>query len=268
MERSEPSLVPEWLRSTGGGSLSHHVSSSKTDGPLVALPKRNRNLINTSHSDTSNSSVLERSSSANSRRSSSSNGSSKHDNNPYTRSYSGSTRNQRVKDRDKLGISDTWDSEYSEPLSSILGGRTEKDSLRRSQSMISRKPDEFTQRRTLTNLRSKAHNINGNGNGNGTISVGSASSGTQKVSFERDFPLLGSDERPTTPDITRVPSPGLSRGVQGLSIGTSPLIGCEGWTSALAEVPVVGSNSTGSSSSLQPASCAAGGPPSSASTSR
>lgn len=264
MERSEPSFVPEWLRSPGGSSLSHHVSSSKTDGPLLALPKRNRTLNNTSHSDTTHSSLLERSSSTNSRRSSSSNGSSKHDNNPYSRSYSSSARNQRSKDREKLGISDTWDSEYSDTLSSIIGVRTEKDTLRRSQSLISRRPEEL-QRRPYTNLRNRGHN--NNGSENGIISVGSASTGTQKVSFERDFPLLGSDERPTTPDVARVPSPGLSRGVQGLSIGTSPLIGGEGWTSALAEVPAVGSNSIGSSPSLQPASCAAGGQPSNPSTS-
>lgn len=263
MERSEPSLVPEWLRSTGGGSLSHHVSSSKTDGPLLALPKRNRNLNSSSYLDAPHSSVLERSSSTNSRRSSSSNGSVKHDKNPYSRSYSNSARNQRSKDREKLGVTDTWDSDYSDSLSSIIGGRLEKDTLRRSQSMISRRPDEFMQRRSITDLRNRGHYINGSGNG--AVSVGSA--GTQKVSFEKDFPLLGSDERPSTPDIARVPSPGLSRGVQSLSIGTSPLIGCEGWTSALAEVPVVSSNNIGSSPSLQPAPCAAGGPPSSVATS-
>ncbi|KMT20021.1 hypothetical protein BVRB_1g000410 [Beta vulgaris subsp. vulgaris] len=265
MERSEPSLVPEWLRSTGGGNLSHHVSSSKTDGPLLALPRRNRILNSSSYSDAPHSSVLERSSSTNSRRSSSSNGSSKHDKNPYSRSYSGSARNQRAKDREKLGIPDIWDSEYSDPLASIIGGRTEKDTLRRSNSMISRRPDEFMQRKSFTDLRNKGHNINGNGNG--PSSVGNASTSTQKVSFERDFPLLGSDERPTTPDIARVPSPGLSRGVQGLSIGTSPLIGCEGWTSALVEVPVVGSNSIASSPTLLPAPSAVAAPPSSVSTS-
>lgn len=246
MERSEPSLVPEWLRSSGSGSLSHNVSSSKTDGPLLALPKRNRILNSSCYSEAPHSSVLERSSSTNSRRSTSSNGCSRHDKNPpYSRSYSGSARNQRVKDREKL-ISDNWDSEYSDTLSNIIGGRTEKDTLRRSQSMISRKPDEF--RRPFPDSRNRGHNLNGIGNG--AVSVGScASTGTQKVSFERDFPLLGTDERPATPDIARIPSPGLSRGVQALSIGTSQLIGGEGWTSALAEVPIVGN--IGPSPSLQ-----------------
>lgn len=230
------------------------------DGPLLALPKRNRNLNSSNYIDASNSSILERSSSTNSRRSSISNGSCKYDKNPYSRSYNNSARNQRVKDREKLDNPDTWDSEYSEPLRSIIGGRLEKDTLRRSQSMISRRPDEFMQRRSITDLRNRSNNINGIGNG--SISVGSASAGTQKVSFEKDFPLLGSDERPSTPDIARVPSPGLSRGVQGLCIGTSSLIGCEGWTSALAEVPVVTSNNIGSSPSLQPAPCAVGGSPS------
>ncbi|CAO2826327.1 unnamed protein product [Amaranthus hypochondriacus] len=109
--------------------------------------------------------------------------------------------------------------------------------------MITWKPDEF--RRPFSDFRNKGHNMNGHGNG--AVSVGS----TQKVSFERDFPLLGSDERPATPDIARVPSPGVNKGVQGLSTGTSSLISCEGWTSALAEVPLVGSNNMGSSPILQ-----------------
>ncbi|XP_021748810.1 uncharacterized protein LOC110714580 [Chenopodium quinoa] len=263
MEKSEPSLVPEWLRSTGGGNLNHHVSSSKSDGPLLALPKRNRNLNSSGYLDAPHSSVLERSSSTNSRRISSSNGSIKQDKNPYSPSFRNSARNQRAKDREKLGNPDNWDSEYSDPLASIIGGRFEKDTLRRSQSMISRRPDELMQRRSVPDLRSRGHNMNGSGNG----TIGSPSAGTQKVSFDKDFPLLGTDERPSTPDIARVPSPGMTRAVQSLSIGTSPLIGCEGWTSALAEVPVAASNSIVSSPSLQPTPCAVGGPPSSASTS-
>lgn len=214
------------------------------DGPLLALLKRNRNSNNSSYLESPHSSLLEGSCSTNSRRSSSSNGSNKLDKNPpYSRSYSGSGRNQQVKDREKLGITDNWDSEYSDPVVNIIGGRTEKETLRRSQSMITWKPDEF--RRPFSDFRNKGHNMNGHGNG--AVSVGS----TQKVSFERDLPLLGSDERPATPDIARVPSPGVNKGVQGLSTGTSSLISCEGWTSALAEVPLVGSNNMGSSPILQ-----------------
>lgn len=239
MEKSEPSLVPEWLRSsaggTGSGSLSHHFASLQSDGPPSALAKRNKSSKNTSNSNAPHSSFLSRSSSTNSRKNSSSNGSNKQDTNTYLRSHSSSTRNQRNKGRERLGITDAWDSEYPDSLPSIISGRIEKDTLRRSHSMISRRPDEFSQRRVSTDMRNNSYNINSNGHG--TVAVAGSSASSQKVSFERDFPLLGSDERPTTPDIVRVPSPGLSKSVQGLSIGPSSLIGNEGWTSALAEVP-------------------------------
>lgn len=254
MEKSEPSLVPEWLRSSGGGTgsgtLSHHFASLQSDGPCSALAKRNKSSKNTSNSNAPHSSFLSRSSSTNSRKNSSSNGSNKQDTNTYLRSYSSSTRNQHNKGRERLGITDAWDSEYPDSLPSIISGRIEKDTLRRSHSMISRRPDELSQRRVSTDMRNNSHSIDSNGHG--AVAVAGSSTSCQKVSFERDFPLLGSDERPTTPDIIRVPSPGLSKGVQGLSIGPSSLIGNEGWTSALAEVPtVVGSNCITSSPTLQ-----------------
>lgn len=272
MERSEPSLVPEWLRNTGGsiagGSSSHHLASS--DGPSLALQKKDRTSKSISNSNGFNSSFLDRSSSTNYRRSSSSKGSSKNDKNSFARSYSSYARNQHNKDQERLDIADTWDSEYPDSLTSIIAGRIQKDTLRRSQSMISRRPSEFYQRKVFTDLRNNSHNINDNGNR--AISISSGTTGIQKVSFEKDFPLLVSEEKSATSDMTRVPSLGLSRGVQGLSMGCSPLIGSEGWTSALAEVPV-GSGSSRISSPTSPehppyvAAAAAIAPPASASAS-
>lgn len=134
----------------------------------------------------------------------------------------------------------------------MVTGRTE-DTLRRSQSMISRRQGEVLPKRISTDLKNGSNNIHDSGNG--SHSAGSSVSGLQKVSFERDFPLLGSDERPKTPktpDIIRVSSPGLSRGVQSLSIGNSQVVGSEIWSSALAEAPTgAGSNGIGSSPASQ-----------------
>jgi len=129
----------------------------------------------------------------------------------------------------------------------MVTGRTD-DTLRRSQSMVSRRQGEVVQKRSSTDLRNGS--LSNHDNGSGSHAAGSSVSGLQKVSFEKDFPLLGSDERPKTPktpEIIRVSSPGLSRGVQSLPIGNSQLVGGEPWTSALAEVPTgAGSNGIGS----------------------
>ncbi|GMH17433.1 hypothetical protein Nepgr_019274 [Nepenthes gracilis] len=257
MERSEPSLVPEWLRSTGsgtgGGSSSHHFAPSHSDGPLLALPKRNRSSKSINN-DEHQSSVLDRSVSFNSRSSSSSNGLTKNDKN-YSRSYSSFTRNHRDREKDRLMISDHCDAEYSEPLRSMLSARTEKETLRCSQSMVSRMQGELLQRRVSTDSRSGSHNNNGNGIGG--LTVGGSVTGIQKVTLEKDFPSLVSEERPATPEVSRVSSPGLNRTVQGLPIGNSALISGEGWTSALAEVRMgVGSSNIASTSALQPPAAA------------
>ncbi|XP_074304619.1 uncharacterized protein LOC141639370 [Silene latifolia] len=234
MEKSEPSLVPEWLRSKGGGGgVSNHFVSSQA----------------------------ERRSSSNSQRSSSSNGSSiRHDKNPYSRSYSSFTRNQGSKDGEKLDDGDTWGFDYSDPLTNITGGRSGKGSLGRSKSMVSGRAVESFQRRPVSDLRTRSNNINSNGNESFSVSSGSVDT---QASFETKFPLFKSDERSTTPDIIRVPSPGLTKGVQGLSIKNPPLLGSERWTSPLVKVPVgvTRSNIVSSPDGLQQ-SCGASNDPS------
>lgn len=226
------------------------------DGPLLALPKRNRPSKSISNSDSPLSSLLDQSFSSNSRRNLSSNVYTKHDKN-YGRSYSGFPKSQRDKDRERISIADNWDSEYSESLRDIITRRGE-DTLGRSQSMILRRQGEVAQRRVSNDPRSVSHTHHDNGNG--VLSVRSSVTGVQKLSFERDFPVLGFDERPKTPDVIRVSSPDLSRGIQSLSIVNPPLVCSEGWTSALAEAPTgAGSNSNGSSSVLQSSAAAASG---------
>ncbi|KAJ7965625.1 mediator of RNA polymerase II transcription subunit 1 isoform X2 [Quillaja saponaria] len=251
MERSEPTLVPEWLRSagnvTGGGSSVHHFpsSSSHTDASL-AHHTRNRNSKNSNDFDGPRSAFLERSSSSNSRRSSS-NGSSKH-------AYSSFNRSHRDKDRDRekerSSFGDHWDRDSADPLANIFPGRVEKDALLRSHSMVSRKQNELLPRRVAVDAKTSS-NSNHN-NGNGALSGGTTGSGIQKAVFEKDFPSLGSEERQGIPDIVRVSSPGLTTAGQNLPVGSSTLIGGEGWTSALAEVPaIIGSSSSGSVSVQQ-----------------
>ncbi|CAN6679191.1 unnamed protein product [Malus baccata var. baccata] len=246
MERSEPTLVPEWLRSTGsvtgGGSSAHHFASSSSHSDVSSLANhlRNRTSKSITDFDTPRSAFLDRSSSSNSRRSSG-NGSAKH-------AYSSFNRSHRDKDREKekerSNFGDHWDRDSSDPLGNIFTSRVEKDTLRRSQSMVSRKQTELLPRRAAIDSKSSGNSNHHNGNG----LLSGVGVGIQKVVFDKDFPLLGTEERPAAPDIGRVPSPGFSTAVQSLPVGSSALIGGEGWTSALAEVPstIIGSSSSGS----------------------
>lgn len=248
MERSEPALVPEWLRSTGsvtgGGSSSPHFASSSlhSDITLSALSSRNRSPRSVSDKDSPRSVFLDRSSSSNSRRSSSGT-SSKH---PYSSFNRNHRDKNREREKERSGTVDLWDHDASDPLGNILAGRVDKNSLRRSQSLVSRKPGEFLPRKTEDSKGgiSSTHNT-----GNGNHSGGSSSfNSNQKAAFEKDFPSLGIEER----QVTRVSSPGLSSAVQSLPIGNSALLGADKWTSALAEVPpIIGSIGMGSSASQQ-----------------
>ncbi|KAK4708330.1 hypothetical protein R3W88_029255 [Solanum pinnatisectum] len=248
MERSEPALVPEWLRSTGsvtgGGSSSPHFATSSlhSDVTLSTLSSRNRSPRSVSDKDSPRFVFLDRSSSSNSRRSSSGT-SSKH---PYSSFNRNHRDKNREREKERPGTVDLWDHDTSDSLGNILAGRVDKNSLRRSQSLVSRKPGEFLPRRTEDSKGgiSSIHN-----SGNGIHSGGSSSfNGNQKAAFEKDFPSLGIEER----QVTRVSSPGLSSAVQSLPIGNSALLGADKWTSALAEVPpIIGSIGMGSSASQQ-----------------
>lgn len=249
MERIEPALVPEWLRCsgsvTGGGSTAHHFASS-SDVSSSTLSVRNKAFRSINDKDSPRSSFLDRSGSSNSRRSSSSNGSSKHPYSSFTRSHRDKTRDR---EKERPEIKDLWD---PDPLASILGSRVE-NTLRRSQSMVSRKPGEALPRR-VTALQ------NGGGSNrstdNGVLSGSSTVRGVQKVAFEKDFPSLGAEEKQVVSDVGRVTSPVFSTAVQSLPIGNSGLIGGEGWTSALVEVPALTGNSITGTISCQQSSVA------------
>ncbi|XP_054794497.1 uncharacterized protein LOC129303287 [Prosopis cineraria] len=253
MERSEPALVPEWLRSAGSvagaGSSAHHLSSASTntDASSVVHQPRNRPSKSNSDFDSPRSLFFERTSSSNSRRGSM-NGSAKH-------AYSSFSRNHHDKDRDRekerSSFGEPWDRDSSNPLSNIFSGRAERDTLRHSHSLVPRKQSELLSRRVAVDAKSI-----GNGNqhhGNGILSGGGIGSSIQKAVFDKDFPSLGTEEKQGAAEIGRVSSPTLGiTACQSLPVGSSALIGGEGWTSALAEVPIIiGSSNIGSLTAQQ-----------------
>lgn len=73
---------------------------------------------------------------------------------------------------------------------------------------------------------------------------------TGGISFEREFPYLGSEDKNGKQDIGRVPSPGISTPIQSIPL----VIASEGWNSVLAEVPLLSDPSINSiSTSSSPA---------------
>ncbi|KAI3752784.1 hypothetical protein L2E82_24821 [Cichorium intybus] len=214
MERTEPTFVPEWLKSSGGLSTSHQSSSLHPDEQGASKSVKNKSIDN------------DRTTSSYFRRSSISNGSA------LSRSYSSFGRNNRDREWDR--DNNNRHKDYSDPLSNILPSRFEKEGLRRSFSSVSGKRGESSFPRKVVS----------------DISIANKSI---KTSFERDFPSLGTDEKQVdnnNNDIGRVPSPGLSSAIQSLPIGNAAVIGGDGWTSALAEVPVIVGSNGGTTSSV------------------
>ncbi|KAL4022848.1 hypothetical protein IC575_016594 [Cucumis melo] len=250
MERSEPTLVPEWLRSSGslsGSGIAQQFasSSSHSDISSQAHYSRSRTSKSISDIDKPHFDFLDWSSSSSTRRSSS-NGSGKN-------AYSNFNRNHRDRDREKekdmSNHGDPWGYDFSSPLVNVFSSRAEKETLRRSHSMVSRKQGDLFPQRVAVNLKSGGYNHKANSNG---FHSGSTINGiTDKAVFDKDFPSLGAEERQGGPDVGRVSSPGLTTCVHSLPIGSSTLISREGWTSALAEVPTTVTGSSGAPSSIQ-----------------
>ncbi|KAI7737727.1 hypothetical protein M8C21_029626 [Ambrosia artemisiifolia] len=233
MERSEPTFVPEWLKSSGSLSATSHNSDEQ--GVLKA--KRNKLLENVSDNDLGRPSGSEKTTSSYFRRASSSNGS------PYLRSYGSFGR---YSDKEKA---ESRHRDYSDPLGSILPSRFEKEGLRRSHSSLSTKRGDSWPRKVVNDSTVVNKTSHGHSNGVGLRSGGGISS--VKTAFERDFPSLGAEEKQDS-EIGRVPSPGLSSAIQSLPIGSSAVIGGDGWTSALAEVPVIVGSNGSNTSVVQP----------------
>lgn len=193
-----------------------------------------------SNNEKESSHYLQRSSSSNSRRSSGANGSAKHPYSSFSRSH---WDRNRDREKEKSISEDIWEHDPSDPLASILTSRVERNALRRSQSLVSRKTGEPSPRR----VDNKDSPISGNG----VLSRGSKLNVIQKSVFEKDFPSLGTEDKQGVAGIRRVSSPGLSSAVQSLPMGSSGFLGGEKWTSALAEVPAAVANNGAGHSPVQ-----------------
>lgn len=212
--------------------LFRHIFSV-LDDRAIGILSRNRPSVNGCEHDSLRSSITAERNLSSQRRSSSTNGSSYNDRERliHPRPYSSFGRSNRDRDRDK--DTELVDKQKSGPLENgcndfpdlSLSSRSEKDALKRSQTMISGRYND-SWNKTM---------------GNGTAYARSSTSvvnNISKASFERDFPSLGTEEKQGSHEIGRLSSPGLSSAVQNLPLG-SALIGGDGWTSALAEVPVI-----------------------------
>ncbi|ANM67596.1 mediator of RNA polymerase II transcription subunit-like protein [Arabidopsis thaliana] len=239
MEKREPSLVPEWLRSSGHGS---GVGSSNSLSDSLRNSK-NRNARSRSDADSVGSPFLDRSSSTNTRRGSS-NGSTKHAYSSFN--FNRSNRDKdRSREKDRMSYMDPWDNDSSMPFGTFLIGRGEEP-LRRSHSMTTRKQGNHLAQGFTVGYKNGG-NIN-TFNGHGILPGTSPVKSSKRMGFNKDFPLLRGEERNGGPDVVRISSPGRSPTAQSLSVANPALIIGEGWTSALAEVPNVIEKSGGAES--------------------
>ncbi|KAH9307993.1 hypothetical protein KI387_035904, partial [Taxus chinensis] len=268
MDKSEPALVPQWLKSASGcgsGSTSHHSSSSA---------------------------LSDRAPFSSSRRVLSFNGTSNREN--CDRAYSSFNRNssfrsERDRDLQRIEKDREWerDLDFQDRDKSFGGDYREKGhdrydshvwstsfsskyetdaTLKRSQSML-------LNRRTENGLKKSANEL-----GSTTVPLvgGNIVSNINKAAFERNFPSLGSEDRQAgnhsnvtpnsssisiwhgqgtvgIPDIVWASSPSLSIATgssQGPLVSVS-VFGADGWSSALADAPVPNGGSNGLYTSSQ-----------------
>ncbi|KAL1204459.1 hypothetical protein V5N11_004045 [Cardamine amara subsp. amara] len=251
MEKREPSLIPEWLRSSGHGS--GFGSSNQLSSHSDSFNSKNRNSRSRSDVDSVRSPFLERSSSTNSRRGSS-NGSTRHAYSSFN--VSRSNRDKGLsRERDRVSYSDPWDNDTYFPPGNLLIGKGQEQ-LRRSNSMTTRKQGNNLAQGHTVGVKNGGR-INGY-NGDDRLSGPGTLKSYRRIGFDKDFPSLGAEERNGGPDVVGISSPGLSP-VRSLSVGNSALNVGEGWTSALAEVPnVIEKSGTGSHANVSSSATSTG----------
>lgn len=260
MERSEPSLAPEWLKVSSGGSSSsngsnsssgnsslHFGPSSNSDDRGIGASHRNRLTPSASDHDIHRAlSFGERTSSSSSRRSTSTNGHLTHgkDNSSHSRSYSfGRTHRDRewnkepdFHDKERLHTIKIANG-YHDHLDSSGTGRKDRGSLQRSQSLTARRQNDSWSKKI------------GNDTRNGILSTGtSINNNIHKVSFDKDFPSLGSEEKSDYP-ISRAHSPNLLL----MNGPTTASIGGDGFRSLLVDMPAVSVSNGSNLLSARPA---------------
>ncbi|KAL0909582.1 hypothetical protein M5K25_020464 [Dendrobium thyrsiflorum] len=239
MERGEPSLVPEWYKGASGNNLSPlNGSSHSADEINTGFSTKNRLSVSfCEHDDAPRSLSFTERTSSSSHKSTCSNGSMEREDLPF-RAYSSFGRSHRDRNRDReedLEVCDRNrplldDNGFLKNPDSLATNKLEKESLWQSHSMVSGSGDSW--------LKRSAHDSSNN-----ITSGGSIVTGISKSSFERDFPMLGAEEKHLGSDVASVASPVLSNAIHNLPVAASTIIGGDGWTSALVEVPpIVGGN--------------------------
>ncbi|KAK4788657.1 hypothetical protein SAY86_019976 [Trapa natans] len=261
MDRSEPALIPEWLKSSGSatnGGYGNHQSASCLHSDDHSVWKHSRNkssIINRGHAG---------------RRSFDSGGTTssyfKHSpsgkDSSLSRSYSSFNRNHRdrewddahdFRDKERSFPSDHKRRDYTEHIGGVLPSKYSKETLRRSQSMVSRKLEGPLPKKVVSDSADASNSKNHIKSSSLLLSNGSIPSSTQ--SFVREFPSLMADKKQSYSELRGVPSPVLPSSVQNFPSAVSSVIGADGWTSSLVEVPgVIASNSASNSTSPQAAS--------------
>ncbi|KAL6650797.1 hypothetical protein ACP70R_009722 [Stipagrostis hirtigluma subsp. patula] len=223
MERGEPSLKPEWLLRpiTVPASSVRPATSSRADDQGRGASSRNRSGRDRDRNSQQSSS----------RQGSGSSGSKRNDRDGSgkSRGYASFGRNNREKVQEKDPDSRLIQTEDSprEGFESFSSCRSEKDRLNRTRSKAG-----------ISNRTVGVSLDNGN----------NSRKDTGGISFEREFPHLGSEEKNGKQEIGRVPSPGISTPIQGIPLVNAPDV----WNSVLAEVPVLDPSNNPVSSSLSP----------------
>ncbi|KAL1544401.1 hypothetical protein AAHA92_21258 [Salvia divinorum] len=240
MERSEPTLVPEWLKNAG--SLNGGSALSNSDDQTSLKLARNKSLAKSNGHDLGRSFSSDRTTSSYFRRSSSSNSSghlSSHSSfgRQHDRDWERNTYDSR--DREISIMRDRRRQDSSDRSGANLLSKYERDGFSRSHSMVSGNNVGTWHKKAITDSSTTVGT-----KANGLLITSRSIGGVKKTFLEKDFPSLGSEERTVIHEVGRAPSPGLSSAIQGLPLGSSTIANGGKWTSALAEVPVlVGSNS-------------------------
>lgn len=275
MDRSEPALVPQWLKAasgSGSGSTTPHSSSSLQSGRR------------TSHNDYDSSrysTLTDRTPISSSRRGPSANGGiidrSNHDRAYASFSRSSSLRGYDAPERDR-----DWerDIDLRDREKSFGRDYREKDhdkfdnhqwsssSLAANDAMLKRSQSLILNRKTENGSKKSGNEL---GSITAPLVLGNMVNSVQKAAFERNFPSLGSEDRhggnqsnltlnqsansiwhgqgiAGAADVGRASSPGLTISTgssQGIAVSGLSVFGADGWSSALADVPVLNGGSNG-----------------------
>jgi len=230
MERAEPSLKPEWLLRPAPAAVTalRPATSPRADDQGRGASSRNRSSGRDRDRSSQQSSPRRSSGSGGSRR-------NDRDGTGKSRGYSSFGRHNRERVQEKDPDFRDRDSKLIQPEDPLRDGfesfsscMSEKDRLNRTRSKVS--------------VSNRAVGVSLD---NGNLSK----KDTGGISFEREFPHLGSEDKNGKQDIGRVPSPGISTPIQNIPLITAS----EGWNSVLAEVPLSDPSINSISSSLSPA---------------